>query len=97
MFYHQIDNNIFRMLLFVWDVTWCIPHKFICEDNVNKDGGSKLSRHSSKILVWDATIRDTSAPSYIHSSSMLDVELLPRKMIVEILWKIIILFFHLLT
>lgn len=67
---HSEVNNILCRALQTANIPSRLEPPLFREDGKRADGVTLIPWSKGKMLVWDATIRDTLAPSYVHSSSI---------------------------
>ncbi len=67
---HSDINNILCRGLRSANIPARLEPQIFRDSGKRADGVTLVPWYKGKMLVWDATIRDTLAPSYIHSSSL---------------------------
>lgn len=67
---HSGFNNIICRTLHTANFPAKLEPPLFRKDGKRADGVTLIPWSNGKMLVWDATIRDTLAPSYVHSSSL---------------------------
>ena len=67
---HSEVNNIICRTLQTANIPSKLEPPLFRKDGKRADGVTLIPWSTGKMLVWDATIRDTLAPSYVHSSAV---------------------------